>query len=116
MPIAPELLKELTERRAIVHAAGGAEKLADRNKKGLLSARERLEALFTPGTFMEFGTHAQHACHDFGMADKSMPGDGVVTGVGYVDGRPMAAFSQDFTVGGGALGRIHSKKICDLMD
>lgn len=116
MPISPDLLKELQERRATVYAAGGATKLAERRKKGVLGARERLEAFFTPGTFMEMGTHAQHACHDFGMADKELPGDGVITGVGYVDGRPMAAFSQDFTVGGGALGRIHSKKICDLME
>ena len=65
---------------------------------------------------MEWGLHAQHDCHNFGMEGKSMPGDGVITGVGYVDGRPVAAFSQDFTVGGGALGRIHSKKICDIMD
>ena len=116
MAISPELLQELKSRRAKVEAAGGVDRLAERKKKGLMSARERIEAFFTPGTFMEFGAHAQHACHDFGMADKEMPGDGVITGVGYVDGRPVAAYSQDFTVGGGALGRIHSKKICDLMD
>ncbi|HEY0945847.1 MAG TPA: acyl-CoA carboxylase subunit beta [Opitutaceae bacterium] len=116
MAISPALLKQLEEKRKIGYAAGGADKLAERKKKGLMSARERLEALFQPGTFMEFGLHAQHGCHDFGLADKSFPGDGVITGVGYVDGRPVAAYSQDFTVGGGALGRIHSKKICDLMD
>jgi len=116
MAIAPQLLKELEEKRKVAYAAGGAEKLAERKKKGLLSARERLEALFQPGTFMEFGLHAQHACEDFGLAGKSFPGDGVITGVGYVDGRPVAAFSQDFTVGGGALGRIHAKKISDLLD
>jgi propionyl-CoA carboxylase beta chain len=60
--------------------------------------------------------HAQHACHSFGMEDKAMPADGVVTGIGYVDGRPVAAYAHDFTVGGGALGRIHAKKVCDLMD
>ncbi|ACB76586.1 acyl-CoA carboxylase subunit beta [Opitutus terrae] len=116
MAISPALLKQLEEKRQVAYAAGGAAKLAERKKKGLLSARERLEALFTPGTFMEFGLHAQHACHDFGLETKSFPGDGVITGVGYVDGRPVAAFSQDFTVGGGALGRIHSKKISDLYD
>lgn len=110
------LLSTLNARRAVALAAGGADKLAERHNKGQLSARERLEALFEPGTFMKFGLHAQHACHDFGMAGKSMPGDGVITGVGYVEGRPLAAFSQDFAVGGGALGRIHSKKVCDLMD
>jgi propionyl-CoA carboxylase beta chain len=116
MPINPALLKDLAARRKKAVVGGGADKVAKRHEKGQLSARERLEAFFQPGTFMEFGMHAQHACHDFDMADKIMPGDGVITGVGYVDGRPVAAFSQDFTVGGGALGRIHSKKVCDLME
>ena len=116
MAISPALLKELEEKRQVAYAAGGADKLAERRKKGLMTARERLEALFQPGTFMEFGLHAQHACHDFGLADKSFPGDGVITGIGYVDGRAVAAFSQDFTVGGGALGHTHAKKICDLFD
>lgn len=116
MPISPDLLKQLEEKRQIAYAAGGVDKLAERKKKGLMTARERLEALFQPGTFMEFGLHAQHSCHDFGLEGKPLPGDGVITGIGYVNGRPVAAFSQDFTVGGGALGRIHSKKICDLYD
>ena len=60
--------------------------------------------------------HAEHDCHNFGMEKKSLPGDGVVTGTGLVDGRLVAAFSQDFTVSGGSLGRIHAKKICDMMD
>jgi len=116
MPISAELLSKLEAKRRVALLGGGEDKIATRHAKGLMTARERLLALFEPGTFMEFGLHAQHACHDFGMAGKPMPGDGVVTGVGYVDGRPVAAFSQDFTVGGGALGRIHSKKICDLME
>jgi propionyl-CoA carboxylase beta chain len=97
-------------------AGGGEDKLAARHEKGLLGARERVNELFQEGTFMEMGMHAQHTCTQFGMEGKSLPGDGVITGVGYVDGRPVAAFSQDFTVGGGALGRIHAKKICDLQD
>jgi len=116
MPISKALLATLEQKRRDAYAGGGEEKLAERHKKGLLSARERLAALFQENTFMEWGLHAQHGCHNFGMEGKSMPGDGVVTGVGYVDGRPVAAFSQDFTVGGGALGRIHAKKICDIMD
>lgn len=116
MPIAQQFLVDLEKRRQTARAAGGADKLAARKEKGLMSARERVEALFQPGTFMEWGMHADHDCHDFGMEGKLMPGDGVITGVGYVDGRPVAVFSQDFTIGGGALGRIHSKKICDLMD
>lgn len=116
MPIAPSFLATLAERRRIAEAGGGADRIEARHAKGLMTARERLETFFEPGTFMEFGQHAQHDCHEFDLPGKSMPGDGVITGVGHVDGRPVAAFSQDFTVGGGALGRIHAKKLCDLMD
>jgi propionyl-CoA carboxylase beta chain len=116
MAIPETYLAELEKRRAAAMAGGGAEKLAERKKKGLLTARERIDALFQPGTFLESGLHAEHDCHNFGMEKKSMPTDGVITGVGYIDGRPAAVFSHDFTVGGGALGRIHSKKVCDLMD
>jgi propionyl-CoA carboxylase beta chain len=116
MPIAPPLLETLTKRRRLALAGGGTDKLQARRDKGLLGARERLVTLFEPHTFMEWGMHADHDCHGFGLEDKSFPGDGVVTGVGYINGRPAAAFSQDFTLCGGSLGRIHSKKICDLMD
>jgi propionyl-CoA carboxylase beta chain len=116
MPISKALLSTLEQKRRDAFAAGGEEKLAERRKKGLMTARDRLAALFEENTFMEWGLHAQHDCHNFGMEGKAMPGDGVITGVGYVDGRPVAAFSQDFTVGGGALGRIHAKKMCDIMD
>ena len=110
------LLENLEKRRAVARAGGGQEKLEARRKKGLMTARDRLEALFQPGTFQEAGLHAEHECHNFGMQEKSMPTDGVITGIGMVEGRVAAAFSQDFTVGGGALGRIHSKKICEQMD
>jgi len=80
------------------------------------TARERVENFFDPGTFQEFGIHAAHQCVNFGMQEVKLPTDGVVTGVGSVDGRPVAVYSQDFTVGGGALGAIHAKKICELMD
>ena len=106
MPIDPKLLEELRRRRAEAAAGGGPEKLAERKKKGLLTARERIDALFQPGSFLESGMHAQHDCHDFGMENKSLPGDGVITGIGYIDGQPVAAFSHDFMIGGGALGRI----------
>ncbi len=116
MPISKALLTTLEQKRRVAFAAGGEDKLAERRKKGIMTARDRITALFQENTFMEWGLHAQHDCHNFGMEGKSMPGDGVITGVGYIDGRPVAAFSQDFTVGGGALGRIHAKKICDIMD
>lgn len=116
MAIDPKLIEELNRRREVARNAGGKDKLAKRHEKGLMSARGRLEHLFEPGTFQEFGMHAQHSCYRFGMADKSLPADGVVCGTGLVDGRPVAAYAHDFTVGGGSLGRIHAKKICDLMD
>lgn len=116
MTIKPELLEELAQRRRVAQAGGGAERLEKQRARGQLTARERLEVFFDEGTMQEWGQHVQHACHDFGMEKKAMPGDGVITGVGRVDGRTVAAFSQDFTVGGGALGQRHAKKICDLMD
>lgn len=116
MAIDPKLLEELRERRKSARNAGGADKLAKRKERGLMGARERLEKFFEPGTFQEFGMHAQHSCHRFGMEKKSLPSDGVVCGSGLVDGRPVAAYAQDFTVSGGSLGRIHAKKIADLLD
>ncbi len=116
MPIAPALLAELKKRRETARAGAGQDKLDARRKKGVMTARDRLDALFQAGTFQEWGQHADHDCHHFGLEKKSLPGDAVVTGVGQADGRVVAAFSQDFTVAGGSLGRIHAKKICDLME
>ena len=116
MPIAKALLKELETRRTEALNAGGTDKIEARHKKGQLMARERLLEMFAPGTFQEFGMHVQHGCTNFGMQKKKLPSDGVVCGTGLVDGRPVAIFSQDFTVGGGALGKMHATKICDLMD
>jgi len=116
MPIKKEFLEELDTRRQKVLDAGGQDKLEARRKKGLMTARDRLDNLFQPGTFMEFGMHVQHACHNFGMEKKDLPADGVVTGTGYIGDRPVAAYSQDFTVAGGSLGQMHAQKICDIMD
>jgi len=116
MTINDKAFEELEKRRTTARAGGGADKLEARRKSGLLTARDRLEKLFQPGTFQEWGMHADHDCHDFGLEKKSLPGDGVITGTGMVDGRLVAAFSQDFTVSGGSLGRVHAKKICNLMD
>lgn len=116
MAIDPALVADLARRRAEALLGGGADKLASRKAEGRLGARERLALLFDPHTFVEFGMHAEHACTAFGMAEKRLPADGVVSGIGYTDGRPIAAYSHDFTVGGGALGRIHARKVCQLMD
>ncbi len=116
MPIAKELVEDLHIRRQKALDGGGKEKLEERRAKGILTARDRVEGLFDPGSFQEFGMHAQHACTHFGMEKKELPADAVITGVGQVGPRPVACFSQDFTVGGGSLGRIHAQKVCDLMD
>jgi propionyl-CoA carboxylase beta chain len=115
MPIKKELIQELEKRQTNALLGGGQEKLDQRHEKGLLSARERLTHFFDENSFQEIGMHVEHDCHGFGMEKKSLPGDGVVTGIGTVNGYPVAAFSQDFTVGGGSVGKIHAKKICDLM-
>jgi len=115
MAIKKELLDELGQRRVNALAGGGKEKMEKRHDEGRLGARERVELLFDNASFTEFGMHVNHACHMPGFAGKFMPGDGVVTGTGNVDGRPVAVYSQDFTVGGGALGHMHAKKICDIM-
>ncbi len=116
MPIKKEFLEDLEVRREKVLAGGGKDKLEARRKKGLMTARDRLDNLFVKGTFMEFGMHAQHACHNFGMEKKELPADGVVSGTGRVGDRPVAAYSEDFTVAGGSLGAMHAQKICDIMD
>jgi propionyl-CoA carboxylase beta chain len=116
MAISKELLDDLQARRKAILAGGGEDKLAARRKKGLMTARDRLDHLFQPGTFLEFGMHAEHGCRNFGMEKKALPADAVVTGTGLVDGRPVASFSQDFTVAGGSLGGVHAQKIVDAME
>ena len=117
MPIDEKLLRDLEKKRANILGSGvSAEKIEQRHEKGLLTARERIDSLFQPGSFQEFGMFAEHQCTNFGMQDKKLPADGVVTGVGLLDGRPVATASQDFLVAGGSLGRMHAQKICDLMD
>ena len=116
MAIKKEFLETLETRRQKVMAGGGQDKLDARRKKGIMTARDRIDNLFQPGTFMEFGMHAEHTCHNFGMEKKELPADGVVTGIGYIGDRPVAAYSEDFTVAGGSLGHMHAQKICDIMD
>jgi len=115
MAIDKKMMEELKKRQEKIFAAGGADKLAKRHEKGLLGARERIEALFDVGTFQEFGMHVGAKHNSFEKGVKDSPADGVITGIGYVNGRSVAAFSQDFTVSGGSLGSNHAKKIVDLM-
>ncbi|MBX9634569.1 MAG: acyl-CoA carboxylase subunit beta, partial [Magnetospirillum sp.] len=115
MAISKRLTEKLEQHREKAHAGGGAAKQQERRDKGLLSARERLDVLFEPGTFQEMGQHVRHSATAFGMADKDFPADGVVVGTGFVNGRQVAAFSQDFTVGAGTLGKMHAGKIVSAM-
>ncbi len=116
MAIAKELLEGLEKRRETVQAGGGADKIKKMHEKGQLSARERLLRLFSPDTFQESGAHIRHTATHFGMAKKELPADGVIVGTGYVDNRQVAAFSQDFTVAAGTLGKMHARKMCAVMD
>ena len=95
---------------------GGEKRIAAQHGKGKLTARERLELLLDEGTFEEWDMFVEHRCVDFGMADNKIPGDGVVTGYGMINGRLVFVFSQDFTVFGGALSEAHAEKICKVMD
>ena len=116
MAIDRKLIDDLERRRQAAEMPVDADRIVKRHAEGRLTARERLHELYARDTFQEFGLHAQHETRGFGMEQKSLPTDGVVTGVGFVDGRPVAGFSQDFMIAGGSLGRIHARKICDLLD
>lgn len=107
---------KLAELRAQSLQGGGKDKLEAQHRRGKLGARERLELLLDPGTFIELDQFARHDCRDFGMDDKRILGDGVVTGFGQVDGRLVYVFSQDFTVFGGSLSKTMARKICKVMD
>ncbi len=109
-------IKELIKRREAAKMGGGEKRLEKQHMDGKLSARERLEILFDKDTFVEVNHLVESRINDFGMDKKRIPGDGVVTGYGKINGRLVFASSEDFTVIGGSLGEYHSMKICKLMD
>jgi len=106
----------LSEREKRAEAGGGADRVAKQHAGGKLTARERIELLVDPGTFVELDKFVTHRCTDFGMQEQKFLGDGVVTGYGKVGGRTVYVFSQDFTVFGGSLSGAHASKICKVMD
>src|SRR6266851_2037344 len=108
-----ERLRELEE---LSREGGGQERIQKQHEGGKLTARERIDSLLDPQTFCELDKFVTHRATDFGMADKKIPGDGVVTGYGTVDGRQVFVFAQDFTVFGGSLSSSHARKICKVMD
>ena len=109
-------LEELERRRDAARMGGGEKRIEAQHKKGRLTARERLDILLDPGSFEELDMYVEHNCTEFGMAEQKIPGDGVVTGSGTINGRLVYVFSQDFTVFGGSLSERHAQKICKIMD
>jgi propionyl-CoA carboxylase beta chain len=109
-------LKKLEELNARALLGGGEERIKRQHAAGKLTARERIELLLDPGTFVETDRFVVHRCTDFGMADQKIPGDGVVTGYGKINGRLVFLFAQDFTVFGGSLSGAFAEKICKVMD
>ncbi len=109
-------IDDLKRRQETIRRMGGEKAVAAHREKGKLTARERLAHLFDPGTFREIDMFVTHRCTDFGMGDQDIPADGVVTGHGLVEGRPVFAFAQDFTSRAGSLGEMHAKKITKVMD
>ncbi len=108
--------KTLEEKNRAALLGGGEKRIKAQHDKGKLTARERVDLLLDESSFNEIDRFAAHRTTDFGMGDKKIPGDGVVTGYGTIDGRRVYVFSQDFTVFGGSLGEAHARKICKIMD
>ena len=106
----------LIRNRFLAYQGGGEKRIASQHAKGKLTARERVDLLFDPDSFVEIETLVESRGDEFGMAQKKIPGDGVIIGYGTVEGRPVYASIEDFTVMGGTLGEYHSKKICQIMD
>ena len=116
MGVVADKIKDLQEREKKILGMGGEKALAKRREQGKLNARERLDLLFDQGTFREIDMFVTHRCTNFGMEKKEIPADGVVTGHGLVEGRPVFAYSQDFTSRAGSMGEMQAKKICKIMD
>ena len=111
-----ELLEDLYTRKEKVKQMGGDERIKKQHDQGKLTARERIELLLDPGSFVEVNPFVEKRNTDFGLDKVYLPADGVVTGYGTIDGRPVAVFAQDFTVMGGSLGEMHGMKIAYLLD
>ena len=109
-------IAEMERRRAAALVGGGEERIAAQHAKGKLTARERVDVLLDAGSFEELDIYVEHNCDDFGMERQKVPGDGVITGSGTINGRLVYVYAQDFTVFGGSLSERHAQKICKIMD
>jgi len=111
-----DIIRRLDEKRGQARLGGGERRIDAQHAKGKLTARERIELLLDTDSFEEWDMFVEHRCVEFGMAEQSIPGDGVVIGFGTINGRTVFVFSQDFTVFGGSLSESHAEKICKIMD
>ena len=111
-----DINRMLEERRRVARQGGGEKRIEAQHARGKLTARERIDLLLDPGSFEEIDMFVEHDCHEFGMEERKIPGDGVVTGWGTVNGRPIYVYAKDFTVFGGSLSRAHSRKINKVQD
>ena len=111
-----DILQQLENRRAEARLGGGQKRIDAQHGRGKLTARERVELLLDEGSFEEFDMFVEHTCTDFGMENQRIPGDGVITGWGTVNGRVIYVFAKDFTVFGGSLSEAHAKKITKIQD
>ena len=109
-------LIDFERRNETVYEGGGADRVEKQKAGGRLTARERLDVLLDPGSFVELDRFVTHRCQNFGMGNKKIPGDGVITGYGRINGKLVYVYSQDFTVFGGSMSRTQANKICKLMD
>ncbi len=109
-------IEELQQKRAIIEAGGGIDKIKKQHEAGKKTARERIQMLFDEGSFVEIDAFVKHRSNEFDMPKTDAPGEGVVVGYGTVGGRLVYAYAQDFTVIGGSLGEMHAAKICKVMD
>ncbi len=111
-----DIIQQLDEKRRLARLGGGQRRIDAQHAKGKLTARERIDLMLDPGSFEEWDMFVEHRCTDFGMESQKIPGDGVVTGYGTINGRLVFLFSQDFTVFGGSLSEPHAAKIAKIMD
>jgi propionyl-CoA carboxylase beta chain len=111
-----EIISELERRRGTARLGGGQKRIDAQHARGKLTARERIELLLDDKSFEEYGMYVEHRCTDFGMAENKIPGDGVITGWGTINGRTVYVFAKDFTVFGGSLSEAHAQKIMKIQD
>src|SRR5918992_4061172 len=111
-----DIIEELERRRDVARLGGGQARIEAQHKRGKLTARERVDLLLDENSFEEFDMYVEHRCSDFGMEKTKIPGDGVVTGWGTINGRVVYVFAKDFTVFGGSLSEAHANKIIKIQD